>query len=131
MDIILAALFLLPLVAVVAWLAWRKQSRPRNARASRPSRYAAVSLIPGAGACSHARALAGQRILLRDAPALPVSECANKRCKCELARHADRRRGEADRRMGYGMQTELFSSLQGREERRHRRGRRADDLAPA
>ena len=70
---------------------------PQPAKASPPGRtaeraYPGVEIIPLKGACCDAvRALAGQRLLARDAPMLPLRECDQTACGCRYQRFPDRR----------------------------------------
>ena len=61
------------------------------------SRYHAVSIKPGAYACSAANDIAGQRFLAAEAPSLPLPGCNAAECECHFTHHNDRRTGK-DRR---------------------------------
>jgi hypothetical protein len=55
--------------------------------------YHAVSVEPGRNCCHSARVLKGQRFLSREAPQLPLKNCANAECTCYYTHHDDRRGG--------------------------------------
>ena len=60
--------------------------------------FRAVSLAPSTRCCEAAKQAAGKRVLLREAPRLPLEACtmpAN--CSCKFRKHADRR--DRDRRL--------------------------------
>ena len=117
-------------------------SRGRSGDATRPSRrspslqqhtgpYAAVSVEPATIACDAARRAAGLRYLRDEAPAVPLGDCDGRRCGCRLQAHADRRQSATDRRLGVGLQSELYLTSGNSNRRGARRGRRSTDLAPA
>ncbi len=55
--------------------------------------YHAVTIAPGAYACSAAQGLQKKRFLSREAPVLPLKACDEARCECRYAHHDDRRKG--------------------------------------
>ena len=58
------------------------------------SSWVAVSIVPGAGACTAVEKLRDQRFLARAAPRLPLAECPNQeQCQCKYKRYSDRRDG--------------------------------------
>ena len=94
---------------------------------SRLAQFTALSILPGRTSCEAARQQSRQRYLKIAAPELPLRGCDASRCQCAFAEHPDRRTApDSDRRMGIGLQSELYGS-QGEPERRHRRGRRVSD----
>ena len=106
-----------------------RQSRPTTARrpASQSGKYHAVSINSGHSGCSAAKALSSKRFLTRvKVPSLPVANCTSASCICGYIRHADRRSVQGDRRALYSMQSELYG-LEGAQDRRGKRGRRALD----
>jgi hypothetical protein len=54
-------------------------------------RFAAVEIVWRGGACDAARAVAGQRFLADQSPALPLAGCTKARCDCRFAKLSDRR----------------------------------------
>jgi len=98
-------LLLLVLGLLIAWLFYRQGlDKPEDRRVRRIStarkdktRYHAVSVKPGAYACSAANNIAGQRFLASQAPELPLPACDAAECDCHFVHHDDRRTGK-DRR---------------------------------
>ncbi len=89
--------------------------------------YAAVSIKPGKNACARVLERRNIRYLESAAPTVPVLGCDSANCQCGLVHHSDRRHDDdGDRRMGIGLQSELYGSS-GKTERRQRRGRRMGD----
>ncbi|GEM_PF-6549891 len=89
--------------------------------------YSAVSIKPGPRSCQAARQQENVRYLKRFAPELPLPTCGESSCSCVFTQHKDRRRElESERRMGFGLQSELYGAS-GEKERRRRRGRRSGD----
>ena len=130
------ALTALAVVAALPYLLGRGRSGDvRPSRRAVPRQhdgpYAAVSLEPASIACEAARRIAGRRYLRDEAPGVPLANCDGRRCGCRLQSHADRRQAGTDRRLGVGLQSELYLTS-GNHDRRHtRRGRRSSDLALA
>jgi hypothetical protein len=127
-------LLLLVVGLLIAWYFYRQGlDKPGERKDRRVSpalkdsaRYHAVSIKPGAYACSAANDLAGQRFLASEAPSLPLSDCNAADCECHFTHHKDRRSGK-DRRSpftsgGMAAATGTFGS-----ERREGRDRRLDD----
>jgi hypothetical protein len=85
------------------------------------SDYRAVSLAQSTGCHAVASGFAGKRYLLREAPSLPLTDCANPaKCSCKFRKHADRRDGDR-RLLGMAETNRWFAGS----ERRQRAGRRA------
>ena len=75
--------------------------------------------------CEAARALAGQRILVSEAPLLPLPDCDSERCRCRYRRYEDRRQeARRDSDVGITRTMETMST----QDRRKRRGRRKTDF---
>jgi hypothetical protein len=53
--------------------------------------FASVAVHCGEGGCAAARAIAGKRHLLEEAPELPLAHCAAEVCNCRFFRYGDRR----------------------------------------
>ena len=98
-------LLLLVVGLLIAWYFYRQgldKPEERKDRRISPARkgrvkFHAVSIKPGAYACSAANALAGQRFLAAEAPNLPLPGCDAAECECHFTHHNDRRTGK-DRR---------------------------------
>ena len=97
-------LLLLVLGLLIAWLIYRQgldrpSTRPDRRIATRrnQSDYHAVSIKPGAYACSEANEIAGERYLADEAPEIPLPGCTSSHCECHFVHHNDRRSGK-DRR---------------------------------
>ncbi|HEX3844880.1 MAG TPA: hypothetical protein VHV80_10990 [Steroidobacteraceae bacterium] len=90
-------------------------------RPGRASRYQAVSIAYPAKCCAAVKALAGQRFLAGNAPALPLPACSlSNQCKCSFQKYDDRR---DDNRRLPGEVTKWYA---GSEKRRFRGRRRVD-----
>jgi hypothetical protein len=98
-------LLLLVVGLLIAWYFYRQgldKPEERKERRISPalknsSRFHAVSVKPGAYACSAANNIAGQRFLASQAPSLPLPDCDADACECHFVHHDDRRTGK-DRR---------------------------------
>jgi hypothetical protein len=86
------------------------------------TKFHAVSIIAGAGACAAAHRFTKQRFLSEYAPRLPLPTCDSAVCTCHYKHHKDRRAGPR-RRGEVGMMVALYQGS----ERRRSRGRRATD----
>lgn len=104
-------------------------SKPDKPESPGPS-YQGVEIIPSPdGACAAARALAGRRLLAREAPFFPLADCDKAACDCRYRRFADRR--EEPRRyadLGLEASSQLFRQA-GKCRRSESRGRRSTDDA--
>jgi hypothetical protein len=105
----------------------RESSAKKRAPSARPKPthaggdYRAVSLAPSIECYAVAKDGAGKRYLLREAPQLPLADCAMPgTCSCRFRKHADRRDG--DRRLFGEVE---FNRWFGGAERRARRSRRS------
>ena len=89
MDLITLGVLSLAAVLVVVLI---RRGIPRSRAEPEPQRhpFAAVELIPRAGSCASAKKLAGHRMLVAEAPVLPLDECGQ-RCRCAYKWYADRR----------------------------------------
>lgn len=98
-------LLLLVVGLLIAWYFYRQgldKPEERKERRLSPalrnsSKYHAVSVKPGAYACSAANNIAGERFLASQAPSLPLPDCDASECECHFVHHNDRRTGK-DRR---------------------------------
>ena len=103
---------------IVRWLSlapFRRETQHQHAakdggvRAA-PSKlsYRAVELRTRGPACAAARELAGKRLLVAEAPPLPLADC-NARCMCYYEAHADRRRDEPRRAADLGVSGSFYA----------------------
>ena len=108
----------------------RSDNIERRASGGADNPFHAVSIQPTAQGCAAAAAIKGVRFLSEEAPGLPLEECTAATCHCTYAHHVDRRRGNGDRRLVYGIRHESpeFSESG---ERRITAGRRDGDLEAA
>ena len=98
-------LLLLVVGLLIAWYFYRqgldkpeeRKDRRLSPALKNSSKYHAVSIKPGAYACSAANDLAGDRFLASEAPSLPLPGCDAADCDCHFTHHKDRRTGK-DRR---------------------------------
>ena len=91
----------------------KKQAAPRKKAGGR---FGAVEIRPRGGACRGALRLRGRRFLAKNAPALPLQECAAERCMCIFSKLPDRRT-DARRLEHDGLSAALFLT-------KNRRGKR-------
>ncbi len=92
----------------------------------RTSPFHAVEIRCTKNACQAAKDTCGERYLSAEAPLLPLDQCDQPdRCQCRYQHHKDRR---VDSRRGTeaGLPTQSDPE---RVERRHAKGRRAEDIA--
>jgi len=88
------------------------------------NRFPAVTIVPGPRACAAAKALAGQRFLSREAPALPLKDCGSAQCECHYVHYDDRRKG-GRRAHDLGVSIDGYEGEEQRE--KLKRGRRKGD----
>lgn len=104
----------------------RKKAARTEARSSASKSYKAVSIIPGSNPCEAVLTFEGRRLLVEDAPKLPLTDCGSSSCSCKYVRHEDRRDTREERRQPFSMRTDLHG-ITGGEEKRQRAGRRGTD----
>lgn len=106
----------------VYWLVIRRpaaRSRaPQKVKAT--GSFGSVEIRTRAGACDAARALEGQRILAKQAPALPLPACNSAQCACRFAK-LDDRRTDGRRLEHQGLSAMQFLDKNRRAERDRRR----------
>jgi hypothetical protein len=86
--------------------------------------FRAVSLAPSVRCCSAAEQARGRRMLLREAPRLPLEGCTMPtNCSCKFRKNADRR--DSDRRLLGATETNRWFAGP---ENRKRAGRRSEVL---
>jgi len=91
-------LLLLVLAAGATVFLWSRKNPAATAEPPPVSnRFSAVTIRAGQDACPAVQALANTRFLAKEAPRLPLDECAASACQCEY-QHYDDRRDDEDRR---------------------------------
>jgi hypothetical protein len=92
---------------------------PRKARPA-GGRFGAVEIRIRSRACRAARALEGQRLLSKEAPALPLPGCTAAQCSCKFTKWSDRR-SEGRRLEHGGLSASIFLANNRRTKRDRRR----------
>jgi hypothetical protein len=106
-------------------VAQRQSQAPAGLNRKLSRKFHGVSVKPGQHACAAVHALADQRYLPDEVPALPLAACDLQKCQCTLSHHGDRRDRE-DRRSGWGTYGGFLPTIPGgnrRAKARERRGR--------
>ena len=121
------ALLLVVVAAVVFYL---KQGKSKAKTTARPVRndaelqvsYKALGIVCDDGACEGAKVHQGKRYLIADAPHLPLPDCQQD-CQCRYEHYPDRRNPDGDRRVNFGLASNLHGSNEGerREKKKDRR----------
>jgi hypothetical protein len=105
------------------WLLSRRRAASQDSvsRQKKPAggRFGAVEIRIRSDACRAARSLEGQRLLAKDAPVLPLSDCTAAHCSCKFAKWSDRR--AEGRRLEHGGLSASFFLANNRRTRRDRR----------
>jgi hypothetical protein len=83
-------------------------TRGRDA-ASQPSKYKSVSIHPGGSACPAAKKYGNRRLLVSEAPTLPLRNCSAKSCNCKFFTYGDRRSCLTNRRSNVREVTKIAS----------------------
>lgn len=106
------------------WLVARRGRQRADApRRTKPAgRFGAVEIRMRRGACDGARALEGQRFLVKDAPALPLKDCTAAQCSCSFGKLSDRRTD--GRRLEHGGLSATLFLTNSRRKKRDRRAAR-------
>lgn len=108
-----------------------RRARPGNLRpvpspggaGAKSGKFAAVSIVPGRTCCRASTRLAKQRFLAREAPLLPLRDCAaGEQCQCRYQKFEDRRQPERRQAQWIAAHSSMPVA-----ERRKQRGRRATD----
>ncbi len=127
------------LVFGVLWLLMRRGGSVKPQRPERRSDsgssltdsaaepYRSVSIECRGEGCEQVAAMASQRYMLGHAPRLPLPGCDHSSCSCRYRHHSDRRAENADRRLPYSLESNLYTST-GDAERRTQFDRRTDGL---
>ncbi|MCG9711545.1 hypothetical protein L1D29_01755 [Shewanella insulae] len=102
------------------------QAPTHNHHTSHP--YHCVEIVNDDGLCGSAMKLKGKRFLSKDAPTLPLPGCSEGECNCRYMHHEDRRGQTEDRRIDFGVTSELYGVF-GEPNRREQpaKGRRQTD----
>ena len=98
------------------------KTKRQNLKPNAGNPFKAISIVCGEYACAAANINSQKRFLLTEVPNLPLSGCAEGRCGCRYQHHTDRRSGDGDRRLNFGLSQELHGSTS--QERRQRNDRR-------
>ena len=109
------------------WLVLRHRAATQDPapRKARPAggRFSAVEIRVRSNACQAARALEGQRLLSKEAPALPLPDCTAAPCSCKFTKWSDRR-SEGRRLEHGGLSASIFLANNRRTRRDRRRAAR-------
>ncbi len=84
----------------------RFRARGRDA-SSQTSKYKSVSIRPGENACPAAKKYGNRRLLLSEAPTLPLRNCSAKTCDCNFFTYGDRRSCLTNRRTNVRENTKI------------------------
>jgi len=87
------------------------------------NKYKSVSIYPGEDACPAARKFGNRRLLVSEAPALPLGNCSAASCTCRFFTYGDRRSCLSNRRIN-GKKVVSVASLFRRSNRRKGSDRR-------
>jgi hypothetical protein len=132
LDVVASFIAIAALIALFIFV--RKRAAADAARSVRPvasvsdtgTKFHAVSIRYGSGACEAARAMEGRRFLSGAAPTLPLPECDAAECRCRFKHHEDRRSGR-ERRNVWGQGLGGGTTGQYPKEQRKGRDRRRED----
>ena len=105
------------------------RARGRGA-ASQTSKYKAVSISPGENACPAAKKYRNRRLLVSEAPTLPLRNCSATTCDCSFFTYGDRRSCLTNRRTNVreGTKTASLFSRSNRRKGAERRMLKVDFL---
>ncbi len=99
--------------------------RPTTHTAERASGWHAVAIASGRDSCPASLKIAGMRFLSKDAPRLPLPECARASdCGCYYQHHEDRRGDPRREAELHGFHPQGYTG----QDRRRLRGRRTTDV---
>ncbi|MEQ1598657.1 MAG: hypothetical protein ABL880_04740 [Methylotenera sp.] len=133
-------IFLIVVAASAGYFFWRKtknaqKSVPSIKKASHPKKgaktksatqnYKCVEIKTGLMPCKAVGVYKSKRLLMNEAPMLPLSGCNNsKECECKFARYEDRRRGDR-RTMIKAAASQIIAEQENKRIRRDRRKSKA------
>ncbi|MBN1237957.1 MAG: hypothetical protein JXB36_05620 [Gammaproteobacteria bacterium] len=114
-------------VAVAALFFYSREKEKPSTTASRHAdrserQYAGVAIKPGRNACEAAESLRGRKLLVGEAPPLPLSGCTSDHCSCVFRKFDDRRAGEARRWSDVGIDAALYAGDERRAQDDRRNG---------
>lgn len=109
------------LLVVVVLMVRRKSSVVQRVPQNKRNEFGGVALRPALESCEAAKQLAGRRLLMKDAPALPLEGCTE-RCRCAYKRFTDRRH-ELRRATDCGIAPPIIFDAQERRKNLNRRNR--------
>ena len=107
-----------------ATIGTRKVSLP-NLKAE--EKFWAVSIESVGPCCEAVKELGDERLLVDEAPELPLPGCDLAKCGCVYHHYEDRRAVTVDRRLSTNLLTQLYEQATGNLERRRKKGRRKAD----
>jgi hypothetical protein len=129
-------IFLIVVAATAGYFLWGKIQTPQKSvssikKISLPNKapktksatqnYKCVEIKTGLMPCKAVGAYKSKRLLMNEAPMLPLSGCSNsKECECKFARYEDRRRGDR-RTVIKAAANRIMSEHQNKRVRRDRR----------
>lgn len=99
------------------------RTRGRDAR-NQTGKYKSVSIRAGENACGPVKKYGGRRLLVSEAPTLPLSTCSAKTCSCNFFTYGDRRSCLTNRRTNSRDVTTASSQFSGRDRRKGTERRR-------
>lgn len=105
----------------------RKRKVSAEGKAAMASRYRAVAIDCGTGACEAAKSMGAKRALVGELGRLPLKDCDVAVCECKFIHYDDRRDAHEDKRAISALSTQLYQAS-GQKERRLRKGRRRSDF---
>jgi hypothetical protein len=79
--------------------------------AGQTSKYKSVSIRPGEFSCPAAKKYGNRRLLLSEAPTLPLPNCSTKSCDCKFFIYGDRRSCLTNRRTNVREVTKMASLI--------------------
>jgi hypothetical protein len=133
-------IFLIVVAATAGYFFWRKTKSPQKSvssikKASLPKKspktksatqsYKCVEIKTGLMPCKAVGAYKSKRLLMNEAPMLPLAGCnSSKECECKFVRYEDRRRGDR-RTVIKAAASQIISEHENKRIRRDRRKSKA------
>ena len=102
-----------------------RDAAAESAAAAKQQKFRGIEVIPDSDACCDAaREMAGQRLLSKDAPRLPLAACTQQQCNCRYVHYTDRRTDyRRDGDIGIGTREMFYKDCR----RSRAKGRRGQD----